>query len=82
MNSRRTLHAIGSIELLTLILMLLNLATVHVPAISKVLGPLHGFVYTATVVAAILLMNGMRRVWLLALIPGIGGLLAARAIQS
>ncbi len=79
MNSRRTLHVIGSIELLTLILMLLNLATVHLPAISHILGPLHGLVYTATVVAAILLMNGIHRVWLLALIPGIGGLLAARA---
>ncbi|MBX8686520.1 MULTISPECIES: hypothetical protein [Mycobacteriaceae] len=62
--------------------MLLNLATVHLPAISHVLGPLHGLVYTATVVAAILLMNGTHRVWLLALIPGIGGLLAAQAMQE
>jgi hypothetical protein len=38
--------------------------------------------YTATVITAILLMNGVHRVWLLALVPGIGGLLAARAIQS
>lgn len=82
MNSRRILHVTGSIELLTLIGMLANLATVHLPAISHILGPLHGLVYTATVVAAILVMNGMHRVWLLALVPGVGGLLAAQAVPQ
>ncbi|MFD2470058.1 hypothetical protein [Amycolatopsis silviterrae] len=59
--------------------MLGNVATVHLPEVSRVLGPVHGLAYTATVIAAVLLMGGRHRVWLLALIPGIGGLLAARA---
>nr|WP_304608877.1 hypothetical protein [Glycomyces amatae] len=60
--------------------MLLNLGTVHHPVVTDVVGPLHGLVYTGTVVAAALLAAGRHRVWLLALIPGAGGLLAARGI--
>ncbi|MGW1680176.1 hypothetical protein [Saccharopolyspora sp. NPDC002376] len=82
MTPRRIMHIIGSVELTTLVLMLLNLFTVHRPAFTQVLGPAHGLAYTATVIAAVLLMNGRHRVWLRALVPGIGGLLAARAILS
>jgi hypothetical protein len=39
----------------------------------------HGLAYTATVITAVLVMSGRHRVWLLAFIPGIGGLLASRA---
>lgn len=78
MNS--PLRLIGVVELVTLVALLLNLVTVHHPAISGVLGPLHGLAYTATVIAAILTMRGRHRVWVLALVPGIGGLLAARAV--
>ncbi|MFF5109204.1 hypothetical protein [Streptosporangium sp. NPDC000509] len=66
-------------ELATLVLMLANIVTVHLPEVSRVLGPVHGLAYTATVITAILVMDGRRRVWMLALIPGIGGLLASRA---
>ncbi|MBE1878330.1 hypothetical protein [Myceligenerans pegani] len=79
MSPRRLLHLIGSVELATLALMLGNIATVHAPAISRVLGPVHGLAYTVTVLAAVLVMRGRHRVWLLALVPGIGGLLAGRA---
>jgi len=73
------LRRIGLVELGTLVLLVLNLLTVHHPAISGVLGPVHGLAYTAAVVAAVLAMRGRHRVWLLVLVPGIGGLLAARA---
>jgi hypothetical protein len=56
-----------------------NLVTVHLPEVSRVLGPVHGLAYTATVITAVLIMSGRHRVWLLAFIPGIGGLLASRA---
>ncbi|ATY14023.1 hypothetical protein CU254_29085 [Amycolatopsis sp. AA4] len=79
MSPRRILDLIGAVELVTLVLMLGNIATVHLREISGVLGPVHGLAYMATVITAVLVMNGRRRVWLLALIPGIGGLLAARA---
>jgi hypothetical protein len=80
-NPQRALHLIGGFELATLILLLANLATIHHPAISAALGPIHGLAYTSTVIIAILARNGHHRGWLLSLIPGIGGLLAARAVR-
>lgn len=79
MSPRRILQIMGAVELATLVLMLLNLATVHVREVSQILGPVHGLAYTATVIAAVLVHGGAHRVWLRALIPGIGGLLASRA---
>ncbi len=79
MGPRRTLQIAGTVELVTLVLMLANIVTVHLPELSRALGPVHGLAYTATVITAVLLMGGRQRVWMLALIPGIGGLLAARA---
>lgn len=81
MNPRRILHVIGTFELATLILLLANLVTIHRPAISAALGPIHGLTYTSTVIIAVLVMRGRHRIWLLSLVPGIGGLLAARAIE-
>ncbi|MEV6825259.1 hypothetical protein [Amycolatopsis sp. NPDC051102] len=82
MNPRRTLHVLGSVELGTLALLLLNLVTVHHRTISGVLGPVHGLAYTATIITAVLLAGGRTQVWLRAFVPGIGGLLAARAVGS
>ncbi|MCT2585292.1 hypothetical protein [Actinophytocola gossypii] len=76
------LRLAGTVELATLVVLLLNLVTVHEPAVSGVVGPLHGLAYTATVIASVLLMNGHHRVWLLAIVPGIGGLLAARVLPD
>ncbi len=86
MNPRRLMHVIGTFELATLILLLANLATIHHPAISSALGPIHGLAYTSTVIIAVLIMQhpslkGRHRIWLLSLVPGIGGLLAARATE-
>ncbi|GAA4180682.1 hypothetical protein [Gryllotalpicola koreensis] len=78
MNPRRILQIVGTAELITLALMLANLATVHLPAVSHLLGPLHGLAYTGTVIVAALVSGGHHRVWLWSLVPGIGGLLAAR----
>ncbi len=82
MNLRRLLHLLGAVELATLILLLANLATIHHPTISAALGPIHGLAYTSTVIIAVLAMNGRHRIWLLSLVPGIGGLLADRALHS
>lgn len=82
MSPRRVLHVLGLAELTTLTLLLLNLVTVHHRVISGVLGPVHGLAYTATIIAAVLLANGRSQVWLRAVVPGIGGLLAARAVGS
>ena len=79
MSPRRILQIVGTVELVTLVLMLVNLATVDLPEVPRVLGPVHGLAYTATVITAVLVMSGRHRVWLLAFIPGIGGILASRA---
>jgi hypothetical protein len=70
---------IGYLELSTLLVLLGNLATVHRPDISSVVGPLHGLSYTAAIIAAVLVADGRHRVWVLALVPGLGALLASRA---
>lgn len=79
MSPRRILQIVGSIELATLVLMLANLVTLHLPEVTRILGPVHGLAYTATVITAVLARGGSHRVWLLALIPGFGGLLASHA---
>lgn len=79
MSPRRVLRIVGTAELVLLVLMLVNIATVHLPEVSRVLGAVHGLAYTATVITAVLVMGGRHRVWLLAVTPGIGGILASRA---
>ncbi|MFB9905694.1 hypothetical protein [Allokutzneria oryzae] len=72
----------ATVELTTLVVMLVNIATVHAPAVSSVSGPLHGFAYVMVVVVALLREGTPRRARLVALLPGIGGLLAVREITS
>lgn len=76
------MRIVGAVELGTLTLLLLNVATVHLPEFSRLLGPIHGLAYTSTVVSAILLGVGRQRIWLLSLVPGIGGLLVARSMSA
>ena len=67
------------VETVSLVVLLVNLATVHVTQVASVAGPVHGFAYLATIATAFLLPLGTRT-RLLTLIPAVGGLLAlARA---
>lgn len=79
MSVRSALRVVGVVECLTLLVLLANLVTSHRPEVSSVVGPLHGLCYTAAIIAAALASGGRHRVWLLALIPGVGGLLASKA---
>jgi hypothetical protein len=63
------------VETVSLIVLLVNLATAHVPQVASATGPVHGFAYLATIATAFLLPLGTRT-RLLTLIPAIGGLLA------
>jgi Domain of unknown function (DUF3817) len=70
------------VETVSLIVLLTNLATVHVPQVASVTGPVHGFAYLATIATAFLLPVDTRT-RLLTLVPGIGGLLTlVRARRS
>lgn len=82
MTGPRALGIVAALEFGTLVLMLLNLATLHLPVITKTLGPVHGLAYVSTIIVAALLADGRHRVWLLALVPGVGGLLASRSLRS
>lgn len=78
MTGPRALKIISVVECLSLLLLLINLFTVHWSPVSSTLGPLHGLAYVGAIITATLIADGNNRVWLLALIPGIGGLLSTR----
>ncbi|TWF94350.1 DUF3817 domain-containing protein [Saccharopolyspora dendranthemae] len=76
----RALKIAAIAEALTLALLLVNLVTIHVPAISSLLGPLHGTAYLITIAAALTAIPARAR-WL-ALIPGVGGVAALARHQA
>lgn len=78
------MRVIAAAELVSLLVILINRFTVHIPAITSSGGPIHGLLYVSTIVLALLLPFPRSAKWL-AVIPGIGGLLAlrrARAVQA
>ncbi len=76
----RPLRLAALIELASLLLLLANLATVHVPEVASLVGPVHGCAYLV-VVGATLRESRDGPARLLAVVPGIGGLLAIRRIH-
>ncbi|KAA5835972.1 DUF3817 domain-containing protein [Saccharopolyspora hirsuta] len=77
----RTLRISAAAEAASLALLLLNLFTVHVSEVSSLLGPLHGTAYLVVIAATFLVPAPPAARWL-ALIPGIGGLLALRRLRD
>ena len=73
----RWLAITSVVETLSLAVLLVNLATAHVPQIASATGPVHGFAYLATIAIAFLLPL-RTRTRLLTLIPAGGGLRALR----
>ena len=74
------LRIAARVEAVTLVLLLVNLATVHWAPVASLLGPTHGCAYLFVIGAA---LNGTRdrRTRLLDVVPGIGGLLADRRLH-
>ena len=75
------LRIAARVEFLSLLLLLANLATVHVDEVASLLGPLHGCAYLV-VVGATWQATRRRRPRLLSVVPGVGGLLAERAVPN
>ncbi|MBB2912474.1 hypothetical protein FHS43_003757 [Streptosporangium becharense] len=76
------LRIAARVEAVTLVVLLLNVATVHIQQITSLMGPLHGCAYIF-VVAAVLRQPGADGVAkALALVPGAGGLLALRRLAG
>ncbi|HEV6952170.1 MAG TPA: hypothetical protein VKY86_02850 [Promicromonospora sp.] len=82
MTGQLALRVLGALELLTVVVLFANLATVHDAAVASAVGPLHGMAYLAVVVTALAVARGRHRVWLLAVVPAVGGLLAERAART
>ena len=71
------MRMVSALELVSLVVILTNRFTVHSPVITSSGGPLHGLLYVSTILFALLLPFPRSAKWL-AVIPGIGGLLALR----
>lgn len=79
-RTRTVLLVLAVLELLTLAVLLVNLATVHVRPVTQAIGPIHGAVYLGVVVIAIF-APGLRLVHrVLGCLPVVGGLLALVAV--
>jgi hypothetical protein len=78
----RVLTLLAVVEFGTLLVLLVNLATVHVPVVATLLGPLHGCAYIAAIIGTAMCARPMSRPTLLSLIPGIGGALAVATLRA
>ncbi|WUD74165.1 DUF3817 domain-containing protein [Streptomyces sp. NBC_00510] len=76
----RPLRAAAAVELLSLAVLLVNLATAHWRPVSSLMGPVHGCAYLLTVLTAVRAEGSTTAVRLLAAVPGVGGLLALRRL--
>jgi hypothetical protein len=76
----RTLRIAAHVELISLIVMLANLATAHLKPISSAMGPAHGCAYLFVVIATWRLSSATSTTKAAAVIPGIGGLLTLRRL--
>ncbi|MEU6882397.1 DUF3817 domain-containing protein [Streptomyces sp. NPDC046712] len=81
MTTVRILRIAAGAEAASLVVLLANLLTTHTPAVSSLVGPLHGTAYLVVIAATWQVsdasMSGAR--WAAA-VPGVGGLLAVRRL--
>jgi hypothetical protein len=72
----RVLLVAAAAEVVTLGVLLVNLATVHDPVVARIAGPVHGAVYLVVALVALLSPDLRWGVRLLGLVPVVGGLAA------
>ena len=76
----RHLRVAAHTELVSLIVLLANLFTVHLQPVAALMGPTHGCAYLFVVIATWRFEDAPVAAKLLAVVPGAGGLLALRQI--
>ena len=81
MNPWQGLKIAAAVELASLIILLVNLATVHWPAVSSLLGPTHGCAYLFVIVLTFR-QTTTTATRATSLIPGVGGLLVLRQLMA
>ncbi|MCM6778691.1 hypothetical protein NDR87_34955 [Nocardia sp. CDC159] len=77
-TSLRPLQIAAGVEMLSLLVLLLNLATVHYPAVASLLGPTHGCAYLVCIIYTFRRKDATPATRATSLIPGIGGMLTLR----
>lgn len=77
-SSVRLLRTAAGAEAASLLVLLINTATVHWPAVSSLTGPAHGCAYLFVIVGVARAPGTSARVKACSLVPGVGGLLALR----
>lgn len=76
------LRVAAAVEFVSLAVLLVNLLTAHLPAITSLGGPTHGCAYLFVVVATLRHPAATRTTKLTAWIPGVGGLLVLRQLAD
>jgi hypothetical protein len=69
----RVLEVLSVLELASIAALFGNLLTAHLPGLASALGPVHGALYLAVAVTALLGRGLLLRTRLLALVPLLGG---------
>jgi len=67
-------------ELISLAILLINLATVHWRPVASLFGPVHGCAYLLVIALTVGIGRATTGTKLTALVPGIGGLLVLRQL--
>jgi hypothetical protein len=78
----RALRIAAAVELGSLLVLLANLATAHLPAVTSLGGPTHGCAYLVVIATTLRHPTATRTTKAVAWIPGIGGLLALRQLTT
>jgi hypothetical protein len=73
----RWLRISAAAEAASLLLLLVNLVTVHLEVVTSLAGPAHGLAWLATIAIAFLTPIRPAARWT-SVVPGVGGLLAVR----
>lgn len=69
------LRVLSALELISLVVILTNRFTIHLPVVTSTGGPLHGLFYVSTILLVLFLPLPRASKWL-AVVPGVGGVLA------
>lgn len=77
----RTLGVLSALELVSVLALLTNLATVHDPTLARALGPAHGALYLAVALTALLGQGLTTRTRVYALLPVLSGPLTVRQVR-
>ncbi|MDD7941242.1 DUF3817 domain-containing protein [Actinomycetospora lutea] len=74
------LRVAATVELVSLVVLLANLVTVHVDGVAALVGPIHGCAYLAAIALTVARAGWRSRATAVSLVPGVGGWAAAAVL--